>query len=95
MTTGPTGAAVATPTQTELEMEAGRKANERRAAQFVVPVAPQKTNGTTNVVSFLFDGAGNDPVEAGNTEALAALTEAPKGCSACPGCLSIDRAKDM
>ena len=35
-------------TQTELEMEAGRKAIERRAG----PVAPKKNNGTTNVIPF-------------------------------------------
>ena len=43
------------PTQTELEMEAGRKALERRATQFAVPVAPQKTNGGATIIPFSLD----------------------------------------
>ena len=78
MTTGPTGAAAATPTQTELKMEAGREALEPRTAQLEVSVAPQKTNGAANVVSFPFDHADNDPVDTGITEAFAARAAAPK-----------------
>ena len=75
MTTGPTGAAAAKPTQTELEQEAGRKALERRTAQSAVPVAPQKASGAANVASFPLDRAGNDPVDTGITEAFAALAK--------------------
>lgn len=55
---GATGPAVTTTptvrpkTQTELKMEAGRKALERYTAQRAVPVAPKKTNGTANVIPF-------------------------------------------
>jgi hypothetical protein len=55
MTTGPTGAAAATPSQTELEMETGRKMVEHRTAQFAVPVAAKKTNSTTKVIPFSLD----------------------------------------
>jgi hypothetical protein len=50
--TGPnvTAAVIAKPTQTELEMEAGRKAVERRTAQLAVP--PKKTNGPATVIPF-------------------------------------------
>jgi len=39
-------------TQTELEMEAGRKALERYAGQRGVPVTPKKLNHTTTVIPF-------------------------------------------
>lgn len=76
----PPDAAKAAPTerqksQTELEMEAGRKTVERRhTAQPAVP-APKKNYGKTNVISFSLDGmlgAGNEPVDTGITEAFAA-----------------------
>lgn len=55
MSTSAAGNSDRQKTQTELEMEAGRKALERRSAQFAVPVAPKKTNGTTNVIPVSLD----------------------------------------
>ena len=55
MSTSAAGNSDRQKTQTELEMEAGRKALERRAAQLAVPVAPKKTNGTTNVIPVSLD----------------------------------------
>jgi hypothetical protein len=78
-------AAKATPivrqqSQTEFEMQAGRRAAERRTAQLAVPVAPKKTIGAVNVIPLSLNatpGAGNEPVDTGIPEAFAALANAP------------------
>jgi predicted P-loop ATPase len=43
-------------TQTELEMEAGRKMVERHTAQRTVPVAAKKTDGPATIIPFSLDG---------------------------------------
>jgi predicted P-loop ATPase len=91
MTTGPTGAAAATPTPTELEQEAGRKALKRYTAQRTVPVAAKKTDGPATIIPFSFDRAGNEPVDTGITEPFAAPADAPKVAVPAPsGSVSIE-----
>jgi hypothetical protein len=72
--------AMVTDRKMELEMEAGRKAVERRTAQLAVPVAPKKTDGAVNVIQLSLNttpSAGNEPVDTGITETFAALANAP------------------
>jgi predicted P-loop ATPase len=81
----PPDAAKATPivrqqSQTELEMQAGRRAAELRTAQLAVPVAPKKTIGAVNVIPLSLNAtprAGNEPVDIGITHAFAVLANAP------------------
>ncbi len=74
MTTPNAGNGDRQKTQTQLEMEAGRKQGERYTAQRAVP--PKKPNATTNVIPFSPDptlGAGNESIDTGPAKAAEEL----------------------
>ncbi len=72
-------------TQTELGIEAGRKAIERRhTVHLAEPFVPKKSDDGTNVISFAPGtvlAAGNEPIKTGINEAFAAHAKPVEQCS--------------